>query len=108
MNKIQVIENAVKTFQYLADNYDNTNLQKAHLKVANEILCNTKLPILSNDEEVKKYIKEFQLDNPKNMINFFVEASFSAVEEIIGSAEDLKLLDMIIDNMPKERRRLVA
>ena len=54
-----------------------------------------KIPIITNDVEVAKFIAEYHLDNPENMINFFLDVSFAAVDNISSSVDDLKQIDLI-------------
>lgn len=91
---------AVKVFQSLAEMAESSVLLAAQNKIVgkNSIdqqwMKKIQLPILTNDEDVKKYIKEFQLQNPENMIRFFIEVTFASFESTKESINDLKLLDL--------------
>lgn len=89
-------DKAVNVFQTLADRYENSELMTAQNKmsaynIGTHVFKNMEIPVLTNDESTKEYIKEFQLQKPENMIRFFVEANFAAFESTKESINELKL-----------------
>lgn len=62
---------------------------------SNSLLSSIKIPIATNDEDVKKIIAEYNLQNPDEAINFFVEMCFEQVETINSSINELKELDLL-------------
>lgn len=93
---MNTIDETIKVFTNLAKEFDRKELIKAHEKVFSfvEGVEKYEIPILTDDENVKKYIKEFELQKPQNMISFFVEANFSAFESIHESIDVLSLSDL--------------
>lgn len=57
-------------------------------------ISDIKIPFMTNDENVKKVIEEFQLTNPENMIKFMVEGYFAQFECISEGFSELKEHDI--------------
>lgn len=92
-------EKAVKVFQTLAERVEKPELLVAHNKMRDELgdeyqVKNIRIPILTEDEDVKEYIEKFQLNKPENMIRFFLEANFAAFESTKESVNELKEIDL--------------
>lgn len=58
--------------------------------IGTEILKNIRIPIVTSDEEIIAYVKEFELDKPENFIRYLVEASYAPADAICNSINDLK------------------
>lgn len=59
-----------------------------------------KVSYFVTDEDTRKYIKEFNLDNPQKLAMFLVEVGFSAVEVVVGSINEIQI-DMMNDFLSK-------
>lgn len=95
-----MLKDAVKVFQEVAVGYEPSELMAAQDKmdiigIGKQVLKKTRIPVLTDDEDVKRYVREFELDKPENMIRFFVEANFAAFELTKESINELKELDLI-------------
>ena len=55
-----------------------------------EALKYIRIPIITSDEEVLQYIKEFELDRPDVFIHYLVETAFAPADEICNGINDLK------------------
>lgn len=100
--KSEVIESGVQVFRYLADGCSRQGMAKADELFAGEIneikdlIQHARIPILTNDNEVKKYIEMFDLQKPENMIRFFVEGYVATIEGIYENVNDLKVQNLQI------------
>ena len=101
------LEKAVEVVQKIADRYDESAMQKARdkmslLDIGEHVIKNGRIPIMTNDKDVKAFIKKFQLYKPENMIRFFVEANFAAFESTKESINKLNktILSGIISKIP--------
>lgn len=102
---MEQIDKAVKVVQTLAGNFGSMELQAAQqkmsaLQVGEQMIKQIKVPILTNDENVKEFVKKFDLQNPENMIRFFVEANFAAIESVKESINELKV-EMLNETIAK-------
>lgn len=93
-------DKAVKVFRTLADRYEKSELMTAQGKmdicnVGMQLFRSIEFPVLTNDEDVKAYIKKFQLQKPENMIHFFVEANLAAFESTTDSINTLVKMDLM-------------
>lgn len=55
-----------------------------------EVTSAFKVPYIVSDEETRKYISDLDLDNPKKLAMFLVEAGFAAVETVIDSVNGIR------------------
>lgn len=100
--KSEVIESGVQVFRYLADGCSQEGMEKADESFSAEIdeigasIQHIRIPILTNDNEVKEYIEMFDLQKPENMIRFFVEGYVATIEGIYEGVNDLKVQNLQI------------
>ena len=76
---------ATKIVKYILPNVDENALNKVTSIMKNDgnssiNIKNIKVPIITDDESIREYIKIFELDKPLNMIKFFVESYYANVE----------------------------
>lgn len=95
---MELRDDAVEVFNTLAKEFTKKQLMEAQerleIKAVHQQMGEIRIPIITDDEDVKRYIRKFQLDKPQNMIKFFVEANFAALESIEESINVLQFTDM--------------
>lgn len=99
MQKDMLVNMGVKVFQALAAGYSQEELEEADNKLYSEIgdiIKHARIPILTNDEEVKKYIKEFDLQRLDNLCCFFVESYYASLENISSAINGLQQENLIM------------
>lgn len=90
MNTKFDMEKAVKLVKLIAPNINQNSLKKINASM--NFKENYTIPIITDDESVKECIREFELDNPVNIIKFFVESYYANIECIVeGIAINQKL-----------------
>lgn len=93
MNKNKIISD-IKKFITNAQKYLPENVVKKAVSVIPENqITNFKIPIFTTDVEVIKFINEYHLDKPENMIRFFVELYFENLVYIADAFNELKEID---------------
>lgn len=89
-------EKASRVFKKVISSFSEKNLTVAQNRIA--IMCrigvdalkNIKIPIITSDEDVIAYIREFDLDNPERFIDFMVEAVYAPADEIYVGINELR------------------
>ncbi len=79
----------ISTQKYLPENV----VKKAVSVIPGNQTTNFRLPIFTTDRDVLKFIYEYHLDRPENMIRFFVELYFENLVYIADAFNELKELD---------------
>ena len=98
MEKKELVEKGVKVFQALAAECSPVELEEAAEKrygEAEKMMKSVSIPVLTNDAEVRKYIKEFDLQRPENMCRFFVESYYAGFETIASAVNGLQQENLI-------------
>ena len=90
-------EIAVEILKNTASMMSETVTQKAasSLSTVSKSSEPIKLPLLTDDENVLKYVNELQLDNPKNMVEFLTKGWFAQFECIMDAVNETKVSDLI-------------
>lgn len=109
------IEEVVGLFQVGASVFSDDALKKAQVVLAqvvqkgDVILSNIRVPVLTDDEQVRKCVEKYNLNNPKNMIRFFVEASFATIEQIHDTyiASEEQKLQETISKIDSAKRKII-
>ena len=99
MQKDVLVDRATNAFQALATVCDQNELEKAGDKLCSKVkdkIKSVKVPILTDDTEVKKYIKEFELDKIENLCRFFVESYYASFESIREGVNGLQIENLIM------------
>ena len=108
------IQTAVQVFQYLAEACSEGGMESADKSIINqatdivELIKKIRSPVATDDNEVEKYIKLFDLQNPGNMIRFFVEGYVSTIEGCYENLNELKAenLQMILGEIVSAARMI--
>lgn len=107
-------EIAVEILKNTASMMSETVTQKAasSLSTVSKSSEPIKLPLLTDDENVLKYVKELQLDDPKNMVEFLTKGWFAQFECIMDAVNETKEIDLInsrslIDGAQRHYKRAV-
>lgn len=93
MNKTKTISD-IKNFIIDAQKYlpEDVN-KKAVAVVSAKRAMNITIPVFTTDSDVIKFIYEYKLNTPENMIRFFVELYFENLVYIADAFNELKELD---------------
>jgi len=54
-----------------------------------------RVPIITDDENINKFVKEFDLTRPDKFVHFMVEAHYAKYESIMDSINDIKKNNLI-------------
>ncbi len=97
MQKDVLVDMATNALQVLATSCDQDELEKAGELCSKfkDNIKSVKVPILTNNTEVKKYIKEFELDKIENLCLFLVESYYASFENIIEAVNGLQVENLI-------------
>lgn len=98
MQNGKLIKKAARTIQTVLSNVPHETIEKAanshSIKKTFDINI-VKVPFFTNDENVKKFIEEFDLTKPDRFVQFIVESYFAQFEGIMESVGNLEVADFI-------------
>lgn len=84
MSADKVVGDIIKGFSEKGVNMTRTTMSYRHENL------NLKIPYDISDEVTRKYISDFKLNNPQELVRFLIEVGFSAVEVVSNSINDVK------------------
>ena len=83
-------ERTINIFKKILKSFSEKDLSVAQEKLSTTTGIRMRIPIMTSNEEVRAYIKEFELDKPENCIRFLVETAYAPMETICSGINDLK------------------
>ena len=93
---MELKEKAVELFKSTATMMPTQIVQKAASSLADSKTPNgVKVPILTNDPEVQRFVDEFELYKPEKMVQFLIQGGFAQFECIMDAVNELKEIDLI-------------
>ncbi len=93
---MELKEKAVELFKSTATMMPTQVVQKAASSLADsKTPTGVKVPILTNDPEVQRFVDEFELYKPEKMVQFLIQGGFAQFECIMDTVNELKEIDLI-------------